>query len=171
MFQTFTLDKSLRGPMSPWTKVFLDLCPLDKVVLDNCPLDKCINTVCQIYNLKILCFFYYCTTPPPRADYGSLCWGRWVKLYLSDGFVFYMWSLTHSCWWHAMLFCHYLKLRDVVAVSWWKLREIICCVKLPISRECSPLLHIRNNFSWIRYNYFSKGANLQAWPNIDSFPS
>ena len=33
MFQTFTLDNSLLGPMSPWTKVFLDLCPLDKVVL------------------------------------------------------------------------------------------------------------------------------------------
>ena len=33
MFQTFTLDNSLLGPMSPWTKVFLDQCPLDKVVL------------------------------------------------------------------------------------------------------------------------------------------
>ena len=33
MFQTFTLDNSLLEPMSPWTKVFLDKCPLDKVVL------------------------------------------------------------------------------------------------------------------------------------------
>ena len=32
MYQTFTLDKSLLGPMSHWTKVFLDYYPLDKVV-------------------------------------------------------------------------------------------------------------------------------------------
>ena len=55
MFQIFTLDNSLLGPMSsldksllglmslgqsvPWTTV-----PWTKCSLDNCPLDKCINT-------------------------------------------------------------------------------------------------------------------------------
>ena len=42
MFQTFTLDKSLLGPMSPWTKVFLD----------NSPLDKCINTKFHYFELQ-----------------------------------------------------------------------------------------------------------------------
>ena len=40
MFQTFTLDKSLLGPMSPWTKVFLDKCALDKVVLGQLSLGQ-----------------------------------------------------------------------------------------------------------------------------------
>ena len=40
VFQAFTLDKSLLGPMSPWTKVFLDYCPLDKVVIGQLSLVK-----------------------------------------------------------------------------------------------------------------------------------
>ena len=40
MFQTFTLDKSLLGPMSPWTNVLLDLCPLAKVVLGHLSLGQ-----------------------------------------------------------------------------------------------------------------------------------
>ena len=40
MFQTFTLDNSLLGPMSPWAKVFLDECPLDNVFLGPLPLGQ-----------------------------------------------------------------------------------------------------------------------------------
>ena len=40
MFQTLTLDNSLLGPMSPWTKVFLDKCPLDKGVLGQLSLGQ-----------------------------------------------------------------------------------------------------------------------------------
>ena len=40
MFQTFTLDKSLLGPMSPWTTDFLDYCPLDNGVLGHLSLGQ-----------------------------------------------------------------------------------------------------------------------------------
>ena len=40
MFQTFTLENSLLGPMSTWTNVFFDLCPLDKVVLGQLSLGQ-----------------------------------------------------------------------------------------------------------------------------------
>ena len=88
MFQSCTLDKSLLGPMSPWTKSSWTNAPWTKVSLDNCPLDKFSNTdsncqgdIClgNICPLNICPYQEYLSSNSPDFD-ETLKIGSWEHL-------------------------------------------------------------------------------------------